>query len=264
MDIFEQPAHAAASPVTSASSALAHGAARVGVSIARSVKYLPADVAANLLQVLTIENLQTLALVLAGWVIATVIGGLIGLAINGLLVVYGLYELYGQASETWQVLRQWAVAAYSSKDDSELDAAARLFAEAVSQGAVVVIEAVVTHRIFVKIKKPLTRRFPAPEALKAEYERAVKERLQAEEGSEQKGRRKSEVAGERSGRKSESAGERPSERIAKAGETVADLARGEGLKHSGDFPTGAVVVGALTLGLAATVAVATLGGGRGK
>jgi hypothetical protein len=82
--------------ITSAAKHLSAAAARFAVSMVRSIPHLPDAAWAEFKRLLTVDALWSLCLVLAGWLLATVVGGLVGLAVNALLIVYGLIELWEQ------------------------------------------------------------------------------------------------------------------------------------------------------------------------
>lgn len=162
--------------ITSGALHLSAAAARFAMSIVRSIPQLPAAAWEQFQRVLTVDAMWSLCLVLAGWLIATIVGGLIGLAVNALLIVYGLVELWDQIKATSGELRDWAISAYQAQNEAELDIAARHFATALSQGGITILEVLVTHRIFRTIEGNLRQRFPTPDWLEQQYARAVRER----------------------------------------------------------------------------------------
>ena len=85
---------AADSPITSGAQHLSAAATRLAFSIVYSITELPDAIWQQFKELLTPDTLWGLALVVAAWLIATIIGGPIGAAINGLLAAYGLYELW--------------------------------------------------------------------------------------------------------------------------------------------------------------------------
>ena len=135
---------------------------------------------------LTAGTLWSLCLVLAGWLIATVIGGLIGLAVNALLIVYGLVEMWDQIKATGSELREWAMSAYQAQSDAALDVAATHFAAALSKGGLTVLEVIITHRVFRAVEGKLRDRFPTPEWLSKEYEGAARLREEATQADKAK------------------------------------------------------------------------------
>ena len=56
---------------------------------------------------------------LAGWLIATVVGGLVGLAVNALLIVYGLSSSCG-IKRRGLLLKAWAMSACRTRSNAEL------------------------------------------------------------------------------------------------------------------------------------------------
>lgn len=226
-------------PITSGAHHLSAAAARFAVSMVRSIPHLPDSAWEEFQRLLTVNALWSLCLILAGWLIATVVGGLVGLAVNALLIVYGLLELWEQIKATSSALRQWAVTAYEATDDAALDTAAQHFASALAKGGITLLEVVVTHRVFRAVEGRLRDRFPTPDWLSKQYEQAARQR---EEGGR--------------------VPEKPTklETIRRVAEPLAE-ATASGVRYAGakrateDFPTAAVVLSGALLA-AGTVAVA--------
>ena len=175
MDLFYR-GYDSAEPISSGARHLSAAAARFAVSIVSSIPHLPNSIWEEFQAVLTVKTLWSLCLVLAGWLVATVIGGLIGLAVNALLVVYGLIEMWEQIKATGGELRDWAMSAYQAESEAQLDMAATHFAAALSKGGIALLEVIVTHRVFRAVEGKLRDRFPAPEWLSKKYEEAVRRR----------------------------------------------------------------------------------------
>jgi len=228
-----------ASPITSGAQHLSAAAARFARSIVLSIPHLPDAAWTEFKSLLTVNALWSLCLILAGWVIATVVGGLVGLAVNAILVIYGLFELWKQIQEVGHELRDWAVTTYDARNDSELDVAAQHFATALTQGGITILEVIVTHRVFRAVEGKLRDRFPTPEWLSRQYEQAAKQRDKAPRPREQ------ETNFEKA--------RRTAERVA---EGTASGVRYEGAKGAADdLPTIAVALGSALL-VAGSVAVA--------
>lgn len=231
--------------ITSAAKHLSAAAARFAVSIVRSIPNLPDAAWAEFQRLLTVETLWSLCLVLAGWLIATVVGGLVGLAVNGLLIVYGMVELWEQVKGVAGSLKAWALSAYEARSDAEMEIAAKHFADALSAGGITVLEVVITHRAFRAVEGKLRERYPTPDWLRKQYEEEARRRAR---------RAKSEVK----------PAQKPSlaEKVASAADSVASGSRGEGMrKVASEFPTTAAVIGGVVVGVgtiaALTWAVAT-------
>lgn len=174
MDIFEN-GKAPDTTIADASQALARAAGRFVLSMVRSLRYLEPAAVEHFRNLLTPQSLWVLAIILAGWAIATLVGGPIALVINGLLGAYGLYQIYEQLALTWQNLKSWALTAYRAQNEAQLEEAARFFASAVTDGVLTLLEVILTHRVFKSVEAGLKKRYPAPEWLKAEYDRAISE-----------------------------------------------------------------------------------------
>ncbi len=228
-----------AAPITSGAQHLSAAAARFARSIVLSIPHLPDSAWEEFKRLLTVNALWSLCVILAGWVIATVVGGLIGLAVNAILIVYGLVELWKQIQDVGHELRDWAVSTYEARNDAELDLAAQHFATALTKGGITLLEVIVTHRVFRAVEGKLRDRFPTPEWLGKQYEEAAKQREKAQRPREQ---------------------ETNVEKARRTADRLADVTT-SGVRYEGakgvadDFPTLAVALGGGLLA-AGTVAVA--------
>lgn len=191
------------SPLSSGAKHLTAAAERMTVSILSSFAHLPDAVWQEVQKMLSPDSLWALALVLAGWFIASVIGGLIGAAVNGLLLVYGLVDLWERAGALWGSLRKWCMGWYEASSEAELDAAGAYFAEALSVGGIAVLEVVLTHKAFKLAEGPLRKRFPAPEWLRRRFDEATQNRRRLAEQQERRRSQGSEEEAKRSRGKTE-------------------------------------------------------------
>lgn len=224
--------------ITSAAEHLAAAAARLALSMVLSISHLPESAWAELRQLITVDVLWSLALVFAGWLIATVIGGLVGVAVNAVLILYGLVELWEQIRATAGELRDWAVTAYHAQNEQDLDTAAQHFGVALTKGGVTLLEVLVTHRVFRAVEGKLRTRFPAPEWLSEKYETAAAQRDAASRSRERTAMEKLRSAAE------------------KTADVVTSGVRYEGAKRAAeDVPTAAIVLGG-AVAVAGTLAVA--------
>lgn len=251
MDIFEN-GKAPDTTITGASHVLARAAGRLVLSMVRSLRYLEPAAVEHFRSLLTPHSLWLLAIILAGWAIATLVGGPIALVINGLLGAYGLYQMYEQLALTWQSLKKWALTAYHAQDEAEIDEAARFFANAVADGVLTLVEVILTHRVFKSVEAGLKKRYPAPEWIETEYDRAMKEAGQKRTKPAAEPSRVKEVAREAKEQ------ERPSRRAGEGQTPPLPL-------PAGSSPVLAMVVGAVAvLGTGAAVAFALGDAKRGK
>lgn len=217
-----------ASPLSSGLRTLGAVSLRLAVAMARSLAKLDDATWEAAQRLLTVDSIKALAIVLAGWVLATVVGGPLGMAVNALLVLYGIAGLWEQVKVIAGELRDFWQTAYDAKNDADLDTAAEHFARALGGGLVTVLEVWITHRAFRAVETTIARRVATPPRLRTEYERALRER---------EARKRS-----------------PVEQVV---ETVVSGARGEGAKKaSEDLPT----VGAVGLGAVALVGTVALMG----
>ena len=162
---------------------------RAAESLLRSVNYLTPAITAELLGLLNLHTLWGLCLVLAGWFLATVISGPIGIAINVALLVYGLWDLWDRVRELYGLLKDWFWGFYNATNDQELDQAGQHFATAISKGGITILELVLTHRAFRFASGKMVERFPPPEKLKT---RVQAERERASKSEEQRSKTESE------------------------------------------------------------------------
>lgn len=223
------------SNVSSGTRSLFTSATRVGSAMARALVKIPGVAAQQALDILTVENLWTTALILAAWLFATVIGGPVGLVVNGILIALALYQLPQLAAELGALLKDGIMGAVSAKTEADLDLAADSIAQALSAAGLEILQVFVTHRLFVFAKPKLVNRFRVPPRIQQEHQRAsskVKERLKA--------------AGER---------------LKPAGE----LAAAAGVKPAAEaLPTAATIaIGAVVLvGVTATIVAVAKGDGK--
>lgn len=235
-------------PISSAAHHLAAAAARLAVSMVRSVPYLPQAVWHQFQHLLTVQTMWSLCLVLAGWLLATVIGGVIGVAVNALLLVLGLIELWDQITRIGGELLAWLQAAYAAQNDAELEVAAQHFAKGVSSGGITILEIVVTHRVFRAVDRRVRERFPTPDWLKSQLEEATR-------------RRDSQRRPEPDGKPST----RSRNNTAHVVEEAGALLRMEGVKHVVPaFPTTAVVITGIVVALGAVATTAWVSTKLGK
>lgn len=182
MDIFYR-GFDSGSPISSGAKHLTAAAARLLVSMIRSIKYLDDAALAAFLKVVTINNVWALSLILAGWLLASLIGGPVGAAVNAILLYIGLREIYSRISEIYEPLKSWILGAYEATNDAMLDEAGKSFAVGLANGVLTILEFIVLHRIFRAAEAALSKRFPRPEWLQATWDRAVGERTQRKPAS---------------------------------------------------------------------------------
>lgn len=218
-------------PITVGAQHLAAAAARVAVSIIRSFDLLDDAALAHVKSLLTVHTLWSLCVVIAAWFLATAVGGPIALAINGLLIIWGLKELWGQLGDILRESGAWLSAAYKAHDDKELEVASGHFANAITGGILTGLELVITHRAFRFAEGKIQRTFKPPDWLGREYEASL--------------------------RKAEQRKRKPVERLVDAAKAAADSTRGRGMVAAANkFPTGAAVAASVVV--AATVAAVGL------
>ena len=181
---------AADSPITSGAQHLSAAATRLAFSIVYSITELPDAIWQQFKELLTPDTLWGLALVVAAWLIATIIGGPIGAAINGLLAAYGLYELWPVVKAVVGDLWAWLRTAYYADTEAELHESAKHFAEALAKGGITTLEAIVTHRVFHGAAKKIRERFPTPEWLRKSYAEQETKRSSRKVDEEAKRRRR--------------------------------------------------------------------------
>ena len=181
---------AADSPITSGAQHLSAAATRLAFSIVCSITELPDAIWQQFKELLTPDTLWGLALVVAAWLIATLIGGPIGAAINGLLAAYGLYELWPVVKAVVGDLWAWLRTAYYADSEDELHASGKHFADALAKGGITTLEAIVTHRVFHGAAKKIRERFPTPEWLRKSYAEQETKRSSRKVDEEAKRRRR--------------------------------------------------------------------------
>lgn len=164
------------SPISSAAKHVSAFAARLVLSVLRSVSYLDDATFAALEKVLTLNNLWACMLIFAGWMLASIIGGPVGAAVNALLLYFGIQELYDRIGEIYHPLKDWLQGSYDATKDDELEAPAKSFATGLANGAITVLEFVILHKLFKATESALTKRLPPPAWLEAVWKRTMGER----------------------------------------------------------------------------------------
>lgn len=157
------------SPVTTGAEHLSAAATRLAYSILYSLGEMPDALWQEFKQLVSPDTLWGLVLVVAAWLMATIIGGPLGAAINAALAVYGLYELWPVVKKVSDDLWAWLYTAYLADTEDDLHRASRYFAEALAKGGFATFEAIVTHRIFHGTAKKIRERWPTPEWLRQRY-----------------------------------------------------------------------------------------------
>ena len=234
---------------------LHYGAMRIGKALARSLTLLPGVAGQQALSLLTTENLWTTAVILAFWIFASVVGGPIGLAVNGVLIALALYQIPQLAKELGTLLRDGITQAATAQTDADLDVAAKTMATLLSTVGVEVLQVFVTHRIFLVTKPRILKRFKVPTEIEAERGRAKTAAERAEKA------RKTELAErakqEEAARKRESAAEKAKRMTA----TAAEVAAAAGVQPAADIAgevlpaVGLAALGIVGLGTVVAVAV---------
>lgn len=231
------------SPVTTGAQHLSAAATRLAYSIVYSIDELPEAIWQEFKQLLAPDALWGLVIVVAAWIIATIIGGPIGAAINGLLVAYGLYELWPVVKAVAGDLWAWARTAYFATTEAELHKAGGYFAEALAKGGITTLEAIVTHRVFRGAAKKMRERWPTPDWLKERY---------AEQETRRGSRKAEEEARRRPSRVEESLSSAAAAAIVPAGRGAGDAVSG--------LVIGGVAVVAVLGAVAGAVALGKKGG----
>ena len=230
----------AQSPITTGAKHISAFAARLVLSILRSIKHLDDATFDALAKVLTVDNLWACMIILAGWMIASIIGGPVGAAVNAILIYFGIQELYDRIGEIYHPLKDWLQGAYDAKKDDDLEAPAKSFATGLANGAITVLEFVILHKVFKATSSALTKRLPPPAWLETTWERTVGERMK---------RRRAKPAKE------------PDDGKSQAVTTIAGTLQTQGVKAAATRsgvslgPIIAVGVGVVTIATVTTIAV---------
>lgn len=237
-------------------SSLQRVATRIGMSLIRAIRVSPAAFGKEALALLTVDNLWALAIVLAFWILGSIVGGPIGIAVNAILIAYALWDVPRIAEELGTSLRDGLQTAASAKSDADLDLAAAQFASVFATVGVGTFQVVVTHRVFLFAKPKLLKRFPKPAALENEHkasktavEKAESERKAATERKAESERQKSETERKAA---SEKEARNAKDRVADTAKAAAELAAAAGVKPAADSLPNLAAYGA-----AAVVVVAT-------
>jgi hypothetical protein len=174
------------SPISTGTKHLTACAARLLIAMLRSIQYMDDAAIEAFNKYISIDNIWMLCLMLAGWLLAAVVGGTIGAAVGAILAFLGAQELFDRLNDIYAPLKDWALLAYNANNDDDIDKAAKKFAPAFATGFLTAIEFVVLHKIFRSSAALLSKRFPRPGWIDPVWDRTVKERGKR---GEKKGRR---------------------------------------------------------------------------
>lgn len=219
------------SSTTATVSSLQRVATRIGIGLLRSVSRLPAAVGTEALALFSADNLWALAIVLACWVLGTVIGGPVGVAVDAILIAYALWDIPKVAEELGRALWDGLKTAASATKDTDIDLAAEQFATVFAAAGVQIFQVVLTHRLFVYAKPKLLKRFPKPKAIETEIKKGKKAQEEKQRASERKSK---------------------TEKLAEKAKSAAELTAAAGVR-----PAANSLPDVAALGAAAVVVVAT-------
>jgi hypothetical protein len=161
---------------------LSAAALRLAFAVCKSFASMPDALWERAKRIFTVESIKTLAVIGALWVGATVLAATTGVGVpiaafvNFALSAYGLWSLWGELQSIGADLKAFWSLGMDAKSDSDLDQAGQAFGRALAGGLITSLEVYLSARAFRAAEGFITRRLPTPARLKAEYERAVKER----------------------------------------------------------------------------------------
>ena len=224
------------SPISSGAKHLTACAARLLLAMLRSIQYMDDAAVEAFHKYISVDNIWLLCLMLAGWLLAVVVGGTIGAAVGAILAFLGAQELFERLNDIYTPLKEWALLAYNANNDDDIDKAARQFAPAFATGFLTAIEFVVLHKIFRASAALLSKRFPRPTWIDPVWERTAKER------------------GNRGKRKADESAKTALPQMITTLQTKGAIRAAK----SGDFPVGSIAVAGLAVTVATALTVAAI------
>lgn len=163
-------------PVTSGAKHITAAVGRLALALVNSFEHLPDETWSQIKRLFHPDNLWGMCLVMGGWIVASIIGGPVGLAVNALLLAFGLREIWDRIETIGGALKDWFLLAYYATSDAELEAAGAALAKAEGTTLITLLEFIVTHRVFKLALPEMTKRFPVPEWLRRRYEEVSRKR----------------------------------------------------------------------------------------
>lgn len=236
----------AANPISSGYAFINAAASRLILSVFFGLAELPEALWNEVKSLLTPSTLWGLCIVAAAFGVAHWAAPPIALAIDALLLGYGLYELWPVVKQFGQSGLAWLSGAYNARSEQDLVAAGREFAAALATGGVTVLAAIITHKAFKSATAVLGKHYPAPAWLETK----------AKQVERQRARRASEESSKR--RATEEASKRRMGQLASTVATPAATGAGE-LVDGVAIGLGVVAVVGVAAGVAAVIATS-----RGK
>jgi hypothetical protein len=157
-------------------------ALRLAFAVCKSFWSMPDELWERAKRIFTIESIKTLAVIGALWVGATVLAATTGVGVpiaafvNFALSAYGMWSLWGELQNIGADLKAFWSLGMDARSDADLEQAGQAFGRALAGGLITALEVYLYSRAFRAAEGIIARRLPTPARLKAEYERAVKER----------------------------------------------------------------------------------------
>jgi hypothetical protein len=229
---------------------LSAAATRICFSVLLGLLAVPESLWNEASALFTASTLWGLSLVVGAWVVATIIGGPVGVAIDALILAYGLYELWPVLKKVAGGLWDWLKTSYWANNEQDLKQAGQHFADALGAGGMAALETIVLHKAFSRASKSMLEHFPVPEWLEHRFKNVEAQRRKR--AADEPGKR---VAEEAEGRRNSSL-----ERKLHSAAGGVLVPAGQGV---GSFPTGLVLGGTLALVVAGT-GIALLASGSKK
>jgi len=216
--------------------ALSSYASRLSFSVLAATQYMPTEGAEYLLSILNAGTLFVVCLTLAGWALASIVGGPLGIVVNALLAIYGIWQIWSDIKELKDELKEWLALSYSANNEADLEAAGKSFARATVHGVLTLLQGIVTHKVFAYARRKLAKRYPPPPDLETQYQRRVNEVAERRKEAKRK--------------------------IKKVAETVVDVAKERATTHppppDSSWSIPALVAGSVLVGGGLVIAVRSL------
>lgn len=251
-------AFSAKSPVSSGAQHLSAAATRICFSVLFGLLAVPESLWAEASALFTAHTLWGLSLVVGAWLVATIIGGPVGVAIDALILGYGLYELWPVVKKVAGDLWEWLRTSYWANNEQDLKQAGQHFADALGAGGMAALEAIVLHKAFSRASKSMLEHFPVPEWLEHRFKNVEAQRQKR--AADEPGKRAADEPSKRAADDTEGKRNTSLEKRLHSAAGRVLVPAGQGV---GDFPTGLVLGGTLVLVVAGT-GIALLASGSKK
>lgn len=171
--------------ISSGTKYLEAAAARFFESWLASGDYLEDTFYRRIQEIFDPETLWIMSLVIAAWIAMSIVGGPVGGAVNAVIFVIGVYELFERIKEIGNDLIEFAQKSFYASKRQDLEDAGKALADFFVLGGITLVETLVLSRAFKFARTAIAKKFPLPKTLRERFSRRKIERAERRRRREQ-------------------------------------------------------------------------------